>query len=163
MQQPLTVNQSIPFGQQPTEALTSMITNQIQHYPPHIQPTVMSTQPPQIVQPTPTPKTDDPKKRNFKHHCSKIVVNRLSAYFNNGQIGSKEDFKQLSRKIVSSLIEKEQPRGYPIDKDTDQKIKKFVDTYYSQYQGLVNTMNKEKSRAKVEDWLQAYSPTATSL
>jgi hypothetical protein len=40
-----------------------------------------------------------------------------------------------------------------------------VDTSYNQYQGLVNAMNKEKSRAKVEDWLQqAYSPTtATSL
>jgi hypothetical protein len=32
---------------------------------------------------------EDPKKRNFKHHCSKIVVNRLSTYFNNGQISSK--------------------------------------------------------------------------
>jgi len=61
-------------------------------------------------------------------------------------------------------MEKEQSRGYPIDKDTDQKIKKYVDSYYSQYQGLVNTY-KEKNRAKVEDWLQqAYSPTsATSL
>jgi RNA recognition motif-containing protein len=107
---------------------------------------------------------EDPKKRNFKHHCSKIVVARLSTYFNNGQISSKDDFKQLSRKIVSALLEKEQGKGYVLDRDTDNKIKKFVDSYYSQYQSLV-TNHKEKTRNKVEDWLQQvemYSPTSAT-
>lgn len=134
---------------------------------PQTVPQLTPTQPSPSMQSPGAPSSnskEDPKKRNFKHHCSKIVVNRLSTFFNNGQISSKEDFKQLSRKIVVALLEKEQSRGFIIDRDTDNKIKKFVDNYYAQYQQLVTT-HKENNRYKVEDWLnrmEMYSPSSAT-
>ena len=69
----------------------------------------------------------------------------------------------MSRKIVSSIVNKEQARGYQMDKDTDHKIKKYVENYFSQYQELVTTCNKEKNRTKLEDWLQQSSSPSSIL
>jgi len=162
------MNQTYTYSQ-PVDPVYSMLPGQLPMQPMGVgqsmpQQLMPSSTPPLAMQsPTAsTPKAEDPKRRNFKHHCTKIVVNRLSTYFNNGQISTKEDFKQLSRKITNSILDKEQSRGYQMDKDTDPKIKKYVDTYYQQYQALVSSF-REKNRAKVEDWLQqAYSPTSAT-
>jgi len=49
-----------------------------------------------------------------------------------------------------------------MDKDADYKIKKYVETYFSQYQELVTT-HKDKNRTKLEEWLQQSSSPSSIL
>eukprot|EP01114_Cavostelium_apophysatum_P014622 TRINITY_DN3837_c0_g1_i4.p1 TRINITY_DN3837_c0_g1~~TRINITY_DN3837_c0_g1_i4.p1 ORF type:complete len:1236 (-),score=280.64 TRINITY_DN3837_c0_g1_i4:49-3756(-) len=86
---------------------------------------------PSVPQPAPS-KVDPEKKKQFKNHVTNLVVKQLSKYFNSRQIDSKEDFKQLSKKIATELIERDP--SCTMDKETDSRIKKYVDGSFQQFQ-----------------------------
>lgn len=91
------------------------------------------------------------KRKNFKSYAGAIVVNRLSRYFHQGEINSKDDFKQLSRHAIRKLLDKEHPH-YRRDRNTEPKIVQFVESYFEKFKSF-----KQKNQP-IEKWFSSLSP-----
>lgn len=91
----------------------------------------------------------DPRRRDWKIFSSKVVVNKMTQHFKNGEI-AKGDFKLLCKKIVDSLIDKEHTRGYVCDRESEARVKSYIDPFFQRYLEY-----KRKNNSKVEQWLQS--------
>ena len=85
------------------------------------------------------------KKRTFKHEIVKLVKKEARPFLESGRIGSKEEFKQLCRKLTHKVIEKEHD-NVEISEVTPKKVAKYVKKH-------IETRAKyyERERAREQD------------
>ena len=69
------------------------------------------------------------KKRTFKHEIVRLVKKEAKPFLESGQIASKEEFKQLCRKLTHKVIEKERD-NVEISEATPRKVARYVKTHF---------------------------------